>query len=689
MALPLFPTFCLASLTFACGLSPPVYLRLATGSITPRGWLLEQLKLQAEGLSGHLDQFWPDVMSSVWIGGTQDPDLHERVPYWLNGYVPLAYLLRNAGITSLPGVRGIYHQRTSCSMLASPAADCKDVPPIEPVQQVEKYISEILRRRNLTTGWLGPDDTKDGNMYWGPSNVMLSLMQYAEAEASKAGQAEQAEQAILGHLLEMRRRMSRVHLSDWSAARWIDVVYVTLWLIARPAGSPHTAELEDLLTLLHDQGTNWDEVFKDIHSMHNVNTAQGLKSAAVEFLSSDGSKASFYRGLSKQRMKTLDAKFGLPTGMFIGDEWLPKAPTRHPSRGIELCGVVEAMFSYTTMYAAHGDVDFADRAERIAYNALPATWASPKGGDMWAHQYLQAVNEINAIKAEPHIWTHDGPMSETYGLEPNFGCCTANFNQGWPKFANAIFHTVDKHGEEGIVVSIWAPAAGTTAYGNIEVETTYPFGDDAIVKVEATSALLLYMRIPGWASEASVDGKPAAAGSMFQVPLSAGSTQVSVKFNPRIRIESSNPELGGAFSVLRGALLYSLPLGLNYTMTQQHFDESNDYEVRPTTPWAYALDANPGNPAASLTYESDGYSFPNAPFNKSAWPCRIQATVRPLPSWGEELNSASAPPASPACTAPQAHCGPPMQAVLVPHGGTVLRMGELPLSGLPYAQIVV
>ena len=28
-----------------------------------------QLKLQAEGLSGHLAQFWPDVMDSVWIGG--------------------------------------------------------------------------------------------------------------------------------------------------------------------------------------------------------------------------------------------------------------------------------------------------------------------------------------------------------------------------------------------------------------------------------------------------------------------------------------------------------------------------------------------------------------------------------------------------------------------------------------------
>jgi hypothetical protein len=95
---------------------------------------------------------------------------------------------------------------------------------------------------------------------------------------------------------------------------------------------------------------------------------------------------------------------------------------------------------------------------QIAYNALPATWASPKGGDMWAHQYLQAVNEVNAIKADPHVWTHDGDLAETYGLDPNYGCCTANFNQGWPKFAHmAVFQSA----EGGAVVGIYAPMTVT------------------------------------------------------------------------------------------------------------------------------------------------------------------------------------------------------------------------------------
>ena len=89
----------------------------------------------------------------------------------------------------------------------------------------------------------------------------------------------------------------------------------------------------------------------------------------------------------------MDAMFGLPTGMFNGDELIPKPPSRNPSRGIETCGVVEAMFSYTTLGAVHGDVEFFDRAERIAFNALPAAWASRRGGDMWNHPYLQSVND--------------------------------------------------------------------------------------------------------------------------------------------------------------------------------------------------------------------------------------------------------------------------------------------------------
>ena len=44
----------------------------------------------------------------MWIGGSGDGGLHERTPHWLNGVVPLAFLLSNAGKEELPPVVGIY-----------------------------------------------------------------------------------------------------------------------------------------------------------------------------------------------------------------------------------------------------------------------------------------------------------------------------------------------------------------------------------------------------------------------------------------------------------------------------------------------------------------------------------------------------------------------------------------------------
>ena len=62
-----------------------------SNEIKPLGWLRRQLSIQAYSLSGNLDKVWPDIKESAWIGGSREG--WERVPYWLDGFIPLAYLL--------------------------------------------------------------------------------------------------------------------------------------------------------------------------------------------------------------------------------------------------------------------------------------------------------------------------------------------------------------------------------------------------------------------------------------------------------------------------------------------------------------------------------------------------------------------------------------------------------------------
>jgi uncharacterized protein len=60
-------------------LKPLAYTPLQLGAIRPLGWLAKQLRIQAEGLSGHLDEVWADVRDSRWFGGTAEG--WERAPY--------------------------------------------------------------------------------------------------------------------------------------------------------------------------------------------------------------------------------------------------------------------------------------------------------------------------------------------------------------------------------------------------------------------------------------------------------------------------------------------------------------------------------------------------------------------------------------------------------------------------------
>jgi len=49
------------------------------GAIKPRGWLKRQLQIQADGVTGKIDEFWKDLDSnSGWLGGSGED--RERGP---------------------------------------------------------------------------------------------------------------------------------------------------------------------------------------------------------------------------------------------------------------------------------------------------------------------------------------------------------------------------------------------------------------------------------------------------------------------------------------------------------------------------------------------------------------------------------------------------------------------------------
>ena len=586
----------------------------------PKGWLLDQLRIQAQGLSGHLDEFWPDLgPNSSWLGGTGEG--WERGPYFLDGLVPLAYLTRDAAL----------------------------------IAKVRKWMDWTLDHQQ-PDGWLGPVKNKD----WWPNYVMLkALTQFQEATGDP-----RVIPAMERYFACQAKHLEERPLKEWAIFRWHDEVLSVLWLYNRNGDRT----LLDLARRLHQQGHDWEAQFADFQtrekvtrqqaglSTHGVNTAMALKAAAVWWLitGEKGDRASLY-----QMFEALDRYHGQPNGIFSADEHLAG---RDPSQGTELCAVVEAMFSLEQDLAIFGDPLFGDRLEKIAYNALPATLSK----DLWAHQYDQQANQV-MCSISNHRWATNGPESNIFGLEPNFGCCTANMHQGWPKLAASLWMATP---DGGLAAVAYGPSEVSANGVTIEERTGYPFREMVTLLVNPSMPVTfpLVLRIPAWAAEAAVavNGQPQPGvkpGDFFRIARNwKAGDRVELRFPMKVR---TSTWFNNSISVERGPLVFSLKIGESWHKIKQT-GPAADWEVYPTTPWNYAL--------APDAMQASEKPLGRQPFDSENAPVEIAAKARRLPEWTLVDDSPGPLPSSPVTSK-----RPEEAITLVPYGAAKLRITAFPV----------
>ena len=113
---------------------------------------------------------------------------------------------------------------------------------------------------------------------------------------------------------------------------------------------------------------------------------------------------------------------------------------------------------------------------------------------MWSHQYDQQPNQIECNLSQ-RPWTSNVPESNLYGLEPNFGCCTANMHQGWPKLTSSLWMA---GADGGVAAVVYAPCELKTKMRNvpvtIEEQTGYPFDGNIVLLVQPRACLLYTSR---------------------------------------------------------------------------------------------------------------------------------------------------------------------------------------------------
>jgi len=198
---------------------PLAFTPLPIGAIRPSGWLGRQLRIQADGLSGHLDEFWPDVGQSQWFGGKAEG--WERAPYWLDGVIPLAWILDD-----------------------------------EPLKaRITRYVDFIVTHQRAD-GWYGPypeDAVAKRYDMWAILLANKVLVQYHEA----TGDAR-ALDAVLKSLKAIFAGLDRTPLYGWGKFRWYEGLVSVYYAYERTRDS----WLLDLARKLRAQGVDFEALYK-------------------------------------------------------------------------------------------------------------------------------------------------------------------------------------------------------------------------------------------------------------------------------------------------------------------------------------------------------------------------------------------------------------------------------------------
>lgn len=610
--------------------------------IEPEGWLKNQLKIQMDGLTGKLYDIWDSVGSySGWLGGTGEN--WERAPYYLDGLLPLSYYLKDKVHWDIA------------------------------LRFVEWTLNSIDKDGNF-----GPTGSRED--YWSRFVMLKVLIQFYEITSD-----QRVVKLMKKYFQYLENVLPDRPLKQWARARAGDLLYCMAWY-----GEKTGEDMSGLALLVRRQALDWTEIFSEFpfirpteyyydwknllshyqkdslddvmnyHTNHIVNLTMGFKyPAMLSYFFSDKD----FEKISQEGMQSAEHYHGVASGVINGDEHLGG---NDPVRGSELCSIVEYMFSLETMIEAFGNPELADKLEKLAFNALPGTISE----DYMAHQYLQQANQVICSKAG-RKWFNNNDEANLFGLEPNFGCCTANMHQGWPKLVKALWML---EGKNTLISMVHAPNRINTYIDGERIEireiTDYPFKEEILYEVISvgSSNLTLKVRIPGWCEAVTVRRggelqkrlKP--DRGYISIPCLKEGETIYIKIDMQIR---KTYWYNNSVAVERGPLVYALDIKERWKSIRE-VASVKDYEIYPESEWNYAI-------SDSCELNVEEYRVNSVPFSKSNPPIVIIGKGKVLESWKIEDNSAGRIPESPV----EVH-GEEKEIRLVPYGCTKLRITQFP-----------
>ena len=625
------------------------YTPLPLGAIKPNGMLLKMLELQRDGLTGNLDSIYSLVCGNTngWLGG--DGDGWERGPYWLDGLVPLAYILDDDLL--------------------------KD--------KAQRWIEWCIQNQR-EDGYFGPKELSEGYKYipgtqqdqredWWPKMVMLKVLQQYYM-ATQDQRVITLMDKYFRYQLKMLPNYPLKHWTYWAEQRGADNLAIVYWLY----NITKKKYLLELAEIIHRQTYDWTSVFSGnvlrslnpLPDLHCVNVAQGLKAPLIYY---QQHKEPQYLEAVKLGLDALRDCHGFVNGMYGGDEQLHG---NDPTQGSELCSAVELMYSFESVLPITGDVYYADYLEKIAYNVLPTQVTD----NYMARQYFQQANQVRITLADRNF-INQARTGLVFGTTIGYPCCTCNMHQGWPKFVQNLWYATADDGIAALVYGESEVSAIVSGGERVRIveQTNYPFKEDINFKfyLENPAEFAFHLRIPLWCKNAIIT-----INNVIQTPkIENNIAIIKRKWSNGDVVELKLPMdfrfsnwAQNSLGIERGPLVYALKIEEEWREISQKGYDDTYWEVIPKSDWNYALLKDEIN-KLNIKIEVDD-KVSEYPWNLKNAPIRLVLPAIKIPSWRIENNSAGRIPAN----AKDLPTDEVVRSVtLIPYGCTTLRISEFPV----------
>lgn len=514
---------------------------LPFGDIKPAGWLKAQVEENLDGFVGHLDSLVPGLVIEDDIYGknrltkkVKNKDVgalgdegdwqvqflwwnSETQSNWWDGYIRSAvlansdrhlqriknYVRRILSTQDTDGYLGIYDKELRYSF--------------------DNENGELWSKTTLLRGLLAwYEYTKDKMILAAVERAVQDVMNYYPLYASHPFYSVKPDVGGLSHglvftdVLESLYRITHKEIyADYSLFCYKDFSLQTLNEDAQ------YKKLADTTLLLKGHGVHSYEHLRAVAAAYYASGNPALEIALQHFL--------------KKIELTTTA-----SGAAIGDEWIGGGKADATNRGYEYCSLHELMHGYTSLFAKSGESRYADKAERLFFNAAQGARHPSESCIAYlksdnSYYMTGGLNGDTSVKNQTRY--KYSPVHQDAAV-----CCVPNAGRITPYYVQSMW----LKDQQGMVASLLGPCEVNTLWKgkqvSIKENTDYPYGYSIVFEIEAGNVLFdLKIRKPDWVTRFSVseDYKEQDGFIIIQKKWN-GKQKIKIEFLPDVQVKHAN-----------------------------------------------------------------------------------------------------------------------------------------------------